>query len=335
MSEPSLRRRILSGAVLWSAGLFVAAMVVATLVMTEYRWVAVRVHGAAGTHSLFFLIIVAGLLGFGLVHLHRALAPLERLRQRLGEVRSGREQQIGGTYPAEVQPLVDDLNGLLEHQDRAVRRALMKAGDLAHGLKTPLAVLTHEAERARREGHAGLAASVDEQVQRMQRQLDYHLAQARAAASGAASGALASVRDSADGLGRTLSRLHSTRGLRIAVLADPELRVRVQPEDLDEMLGNLMDNACKWTRTQVTVSAARAGGTVLLTVDDDGEGVDAARRESVLQRGVRADESTSGSGFGLAIVRELAELYGGSLALDSSPDGGLRAVLRLPSGERT
>jgi signal transduction histidine kinase len=327
----SLRGRILSGAVLWSIGLFIAAMVIATFLMVQYRWLAIRIHGAAGAHSVVFVVVVFVLLVVGLAQVRRALSPLQRLRARLADIHAGRETTIAGDYPSEVQPLVDDLNALLAQRDQAIRRAIAKAGDLAHGLKTPLAVLTQESERARRAGQVDLADSLDEQVTHMRRQLEYHLAHARAAASGASAGTVASVRESADGLARTLSRLHAARGLTIEVHVDPAHAVRVQREDLDELLGNLMDNACKWTRSRVTVTSASEGASVTMVVEDDGPGVDPALRASVLQRGVRADEAAPGSGFGLAIVGDLAELYGGSISLESAPSGGLRARLVLPA----
>jgi signal transduction histidine kinase len=177
----------------------------------------------------------------------------------------------------------------------------------------------------------------------MRRQIDYHLAHARAAASSAAPGARTSVLESALALQRALQRLYADRGLSIDVDADPTVSVRAHRQDLEEMLGNLLDNACKWARTRVTISSGASGASglsaearrakadaVVIVVDDDGPGLDAAMRESVLQRGVRADQAAPGSGLGLAIVRDLAELYGGSIALGSSPLGGLRAILTLP-----
>ena len=163
----------------------------------------------------------------------------------------------------------------------------------------------------------------------MRRQIEYHLAHARAAASGATPGARCLVRDSADGLARTLLRLHADRGVTIQVNVAAEHSVRAQREDLDEMLGNLLDNACKWARTRVIVESSERDGRIVITVDDDGPGLDASMRDVVMQRGVRADEAAPGSGLGLAIVRELAELYGGSISLESAPAGGLRARLEL------
>ena len=230
-----------------------------------------------------------------------------------------------------MQPLVDDLNALIEHRERAVSRAVSKAGDLAHGLKTPLAVLAQEAERAETDGHHDLAATMSQQVERMRRQIDYHLAHARAAASGATPGVRCVVIASAEGLARTLLRLHAGRGIAIDVNVASDHCVRGQREDLDEMLGNLLDNACKWATSRVAVDASIDGASVVITVDDDGPGLAPSMREAVLQRGVRADQAAPGSGFGLAIVRDLAEVYGGSISLGAAPMGGLRARLQLPA----
>jgi signal transduction histidine kinase len=327
----SFRARILWGAVLWTVGLFVATLLVATAVMLAHPPVAVILHGYAFQHAHLGVAIGAAFLAAGFVQMRKGLSSFRDLRERLARVHVGQDARVQGHYASEVQPLVDDLNALLEHRDQAVARAVAKAGDLAHGLKTPLAVLLHEAERARAAGQTELADALVVQIQGMQRQIDYHLAQARAAASGATPGATAIVRDSAGALARTLERLHADRGLRIMVDVDPSHTVRVQRQDLDELLGNLLDNACKWTRGRVALSSSRAGDRVVILVDDDGPGVPVEQRGKVLQRGVKADEAAPGSGLGLAIVRELADLYGGSLSLEDAPDGGLRARLTLPS----
>jgi signal transduction histidine kinase len=253
------------------------------------------------------------------------------LRRRLADVHAGRQRAVVGTYPSEVQPLVDDLNALLDHRDRRVREALAKAGDLAHGLKTPLAVLGQEAERAEAAGQHELSQVLSHQVTRMLRQVEYHLAHARAAASGAMPGARCRVIDSAAGLARTLERLHVRRGLQIDIDIPEDHAVRGQREDLDEMLGNLLDNACKWARTRVAVASTNGDRGIVITVDDDGPGLAESMRQVVLQRGVRADEAAPGTGFGLAIVSELAALYTGSIVLEESPLGGLRARLQLPA----
>jgi signal transduction histidine kinase len=327
----SLRSRILWGATLWTVGLCIGTMLVATAIMIQYRPVAIVVHGTAASHGLLGVGLVLAFMLAGFVQMRKGLSSFRDLRERLARVHVGQDARVQGHYASEVQPLVDDLNALLEHRDHVVARAVAKAGDLAHGLKTPLAVLLHEAQRARAAGQTDLADALVAQIQGMQRQIDYHLAQARAAASGATPGATASVRESAEALARTLERLHADRGLRIAVDVDPAHTVRVQRQDLDELLGNLLDNACKWTRGRVALSSSRAGDRVVIRVDDDGPGVPPEQRDKVLQRGVKADEAAPGSGLGLSIVRDLADLYGGSLSLEDAPDGGLRARLTLPS----
>ena len=326
MTQPwSLRGWFIVGSILWGVGLILLAHVSSVLIVVG----PLPFHGAL--HIAMLFLTAALLMIGGMVLAGRALSSLARLRERVSAVHEGRESRVSGTFPVEVQPLVTDLNALLDHRDTRVRAALAKAGDLAHGLKTPLAVLTHEADRATKAGHVELGSSLQQQIDRMQRQIDYHLAHARAAASGATLGARAEVRTSAEGLARTLERLHADRGLRIQVDVPDAHAIRGHREDLDEMMGNLLDNACKWARTRVSVSSANGAQGVTIAVDDDGPGLDVTLRQAVLQRGVRADEAAPGSGFGLAIVRELAELYGGSIELDTSPLGGLRVRLRLPA----
>ncbi len=191
-------------------------------------------------------------------------------------------------------------------------------------------------------GQHEIAAAIYQQLERMRRQVDYHLAHARAVASGATAGACSSVKSSADGLARALLRLHAERSITVDVQVADDVTVRAQREDLDEMLGNLMDNACKWARSTVVVgivaadrrdTSSEAPERITIIVDDDGDGIVPDLREAVLQRGVRADEAAPGSGLGLAIVSDLAELYGGSIRLEASPQGGVRAKLSLPRAE--
>jgi signal transduction histidine kinase len=329
----SLRLHVIVGAALWTVGLMAVWAVMLTFHRESFQALAVVHHYP---HTLMVVAIAAMITGMAIVT--RGIAPLHELRRRLGTVRAGAADRVDGRYPTEVQPLVAELNALLAHQAQAVGRAQAKAGDLAHGLKTPLAILAHEAERARALGHGELAAGIDEQVERMRRQIEYHLAHARAAASAAAGVARASVADSAEGLARTLRRLHGDRGVTIEVRVDPGVTVRCERADLDEMLGNLLDNACKWARSRVVISVdehGADGGRHAIVVEDDGPGIEAALRDKVLQRGVRADEAAPGSGFGLAIVRELAELYGGGVSLDTAPLGGVAARLTLARNSAT
>ena len=327
----SLRARVFLGALLWTVGMFLGS----GLVLTHYMLFAPEApgifHGFFYHYMFWIFLATAASMIVGLRQVKKGLASFDELRARLLGVREGRHRRLEGEYPGEVQPLVTDLNSLLADREQRVARALTKAGDLAHGLKTPLAVLVQHAERARDEGHDELARSILQQVDRMRRQVDYHLAHARASASGGNPGSRCHVLTSADALARTMLTLHADRGLQIEVHVSHEHFVRTEREDFEEMLGNLVDNACKWAKSRVDIRSAVAGRIVSITIDDDGQGLDASLRETVLQRGVRADEAAPGSGLGLAIVRDLVELYGGAIALSASPTGGLRSTLTLPA----
>ncbi len=320
----SLRARLLAGSVLWTIGLIVVTNAL-TLSLIFHRFAGPVVH--IGAMSM----LAAGLLIAGLSQLRSVLAPFRQLQSRLAAVRDGSSARVEGVFPTEVAPVITDLNALLDHRAQLVQRAIAKAGDLAHGLKTPLAVLGQESERLSAAGQHEAAAIVAQQVERMRRQIDYHLAQARATASGATLGATCAVAASAEGLSRTLTRLYVERNVKIDLSVPASHCVRVQREDLDEMLGNLLDNACKWARSRVSIESLEADGRTTILVDDDGPGIPAELREKVLQRGVRADEAAPGSGLGLAIVRDLSELHGGSIAIEAAPLGGVRARLILPS----
>jgi signal transduction histidine kinase len=315
---------VLLGSALWTFGLVGVLIVLVTLNARVFGSVKVLHVYLHSTAAAALLCMIAG---FYVVR--AAIRPLDAIRRRLADVRSGTERRLLGTYPAEVQPLVDDLNGLLAHNEQSIARADARAGDLAHGLKTPLAVLANEAAALARTGDAELAETIAQQVALMQRQVDYHLAHARAAGAGAALQARCAIAESAEGLRRALLRLHSDRGLRIDIAVPADVAFRGRREDLDEMLGNLLDNACKWAKSRVTIAASRDGERVTIVVEDDGPGIEQASRERVLQRGARADEAAPGSGLGLAIVRDIAELYGGSITLGASSLGGARAQLVL------
>ena len=330
MKALSLRARILLGAIFWMTALFVAAGMVLTHLMSRTPRAPFMFHRIF-VHMDMLGIVVVVCLGVGLLLVRRGLSSFDELRVRLAAVKEGRARRLEGHYPAEVLPLVQDLNSLLEDREQRVKRALTTAGDLAHGLKTPLTLLNQQADRAMAAGQSELAAGIMQQVERMRRQVDYHLAHARASASGGNPSTRSHVLTSADGLARTMMTIHADRRMAIDVTVPHEHFARVQREDLDELLGNLIDNACKWATSRVVIGSSLDAGYVVATVDDDGPGLAAELREAVLQRGVRADEAAPGSGLGLAIVVDLAELYGGSIALGPSPLGGLRATLRLPS----
>ncbi len=324
----SFRSRLLVGSLLWTMGLLFVGHALSLFLMRRGQIHVLRI-------SPIGLVIAVFAMAVGILQVQRGMSPLRSLRARLTAVREGRESRIEGAHPNEVQPLVQDLNALLAQREEIVRRALAKAGDLAHGLKTPLALLEQEAERLEAQEERDQAAAIRTQVERMRRQVEYHLAHARAAGSGPAPGARSSVSECAEGLSRTLRRLHADRGRVIDLDVPGEHVFRGETEDLHEMLGNLLDNACKWGKTRVLLRSelAESAGRIRILVDDDGPGLEPALREQVLARGVRADEAAPGSGIGLAIVHELAVLYGGSIALEPSPQGGLRARLELPGGE--
>ena len=323
MKLRTLQARFIAGAIFWTSGLLAAAVAIAIAVVARYP------HSALIVHDGLLALVGAALVSAGLSVIRRGLSPVAMLRKRLSDVRDGRSGRLEGEYPDEVTPLVDDLNGLLDDRDRRVARAAARAGDLAHGLKTPLAILAQEVAHAEAAGHHDLAASIQQQVTRMQRQIDSHLAQARAAA-GVSAAARTRVGDAVSGLVRTMERLYADRALAIQANIPLDCSVRAPIEDFEEMLGNLLDNACKWTKSGVTVTATADSGRVVIAVDDDGAGLNAGMREQVLKRGVRADEAAPGSGLGLAIVRDLAEAYGGSITLEQSSLGGVRARLTLP-----
>lgn len=258
------------------------------------------------------LLIALGLLALGLaiavaVQLQLALRPLQLLREQLATVRGGRAARLEGCFPQELQPLVNEFNHVLAENADMVQRARTQAGNLAHAVHTPLSILANAAAQE----STPLAQLVTEQVASARRQVDYHLARARAAAAVRAT------------------------GLRTPVLA-PQAQdgaFRGEEQDLYELLGNLIDNAGKWARTRVVVDVRREGDLLCFTVDDDGPGIPEALRDRMFERGVQLDEQRPGSGLGLDIVRALAQTYGGSVQALASPLGGARLHLRLPAAE--
>lgn len=281
------------------------------------------------------LWLALGLLGGGLalvavVQVMIALVPLQRLRGALAAVRDGSRYRLEGSFPSEVQPLVEEFNTVLTENAAVVERARTQAGNLAHALKTPLSVIANAANAAN--GGAGeLAQLVSAQVEVARKQVDYHLSRSRVAASGRLPGARTPVGPVLDGLVRVMRRIHADRDLELVIVPVRQaIDFRGEEQDLQEMLGNLLDNACKWARQRVEVSCAIDDGRVRIVIDDDGSGIAGDARERVLSRGERADEQVSGSGLGLAIVDDLAQLYDGRVELADSPLGGLRAVLILP-----
>lgn len=276
-----------------------------------------------------------GLLGMAWLQARFGLKPLRGVRRAIAAIRSGDAARVPDSFPPEVTPLVSELNQLLEHAEAQAEEARRHAGNLAHALKTPMSVLLNEA----RAGAPDLARTVEAQLAVMGRHVDHHLARARAVGRRSASTARAEIWPALEGVARTVERIHADRGAVIDIAGDKELVFRGERQDLEEMLGNLLDNAAKYGggRAFVTVSldkgAARDGGDlVAIAIEDEGPGIPEAERGAIFGRGARLDTSKPGTGLGLAITRDVAEIYGGSVTLGESEDlGGLLVTLRLPA----
>jgi signal transduction histidine kinase len=231
-----------------------------------------------------------------------------------------------------VQPLIDDLNSLIAASGEQVQRARAQAGNIAHGLKTPLAILVDEAGRLKDKGDDKAADVVLDQCRRMQSQIDYQIARARAAASRGKPGTACSLTETADGVVRALGRLHVERGLTFDNRIPADVMVACETQDLNEILANLIDNACKYAKSRIALRLddAQTDGLVRIIVEDDGPGLPPEAREVVFNIGERWDTRPGGSGLGLAIVRDLVNLCGGKIRLDQSDLGGLKVIVDLP-----
>ncbi len=289
----------------------------------------------SGTLWLALGILGAGLVLAALVQVFVGLAPLRKLRIALGQVRSGGTQRLEGEFPLEIMPLVEEFNSVLAQNAEVVERARTQAGNLAHALKTPLSVLANAAGATTRKDDE-LARLVVDQVGTARRQVDYHLARAQVAAATRLPGVRTALTPVIDGLVNAMRHIHAGRQLDFQVQsAADSLQFRGEIQDLQEMLGNLLDNACKWASSRVRVAALETDAQLRIDIDDDGPGIAARDRPLLLQRGMRGDERVPGSGLGLSIVNDLAGLYGGRLELQEAPAGGLRARLWLPAGGKT
>ena len=272
-----------------------------------------------------------GILGLGLVMLAALQAiyglwPLRRVRRAIVAIRSGRKSRIEERLPREIEPLTEELNALLEHNETQAEEARRHAGNLAHALKTPLTVVTNAAT-----ARAGdLADIAIREAATMRRHVDHHLARARAIGRRSSAQARAVVRPSLEAVERAVTRLYEN--VTIDLAGDKEAVVRVERQDLDEMLGNLNENAAKYGGGRVFVTVRRAPDCVDIEIEDDGAGIPEAEREALFDRGARLDTGKPGTGLGLAIVRDVAEIYQGSIRLEESEDlGGVLARLRLPA----
>ncbi|MEO9971756.1 MAG: sensor histidine kinase [Hyphomonadaceae bacterium] len=281
----------------------------------------------------FTLILVATMFALGvgflialLLGIRSALRPLRRIETDIADVREGRRTLMETDYPLEVLPLNLELNKLLEHNRGIVERAQTHVGNLAHALKTPLAVLINEAQ-----GTEPLDDVVRRQAGAMHDNVQHYLKRARAAARAQVVGARSEVKPVLEDLSRLLNKLFDRQGVSVDVRCPAGVFVRVEKQDLEEMVGNLMENACKWSAGNVKVQVVLSTGSVMMHIDDDGPGLEPDERIAALQRGVRLDEAAPGTGLGLSIVTELADMHEGAFVLEEAPElGGLRASLRLP-----
>lgn len=278
-----------------------------------------RLGVALGVLALGIVIGVVVLIRYG-------LRPLHEIEGKLHDVRAGRRDNLDGEYPGELSPLVKEINTLITHNRKVVDRARTHVGNLAHALKTPLAVLKNEAK-----GTDRVSEVVRRQTEAMTSNVNHYLKRAQAAAQAEVLGARTEVKEPVEGIARMLERLHRDKGVAIDVDVDAKAVFRGERGDFDELVGNLLENAAKWCKSRINVTVTRNDDGLQVIVDDDGPGLPAEHRAKALERGKRLDESEPGTGLGLSIVTELADIYGGRLHLEDSPMGGLRARLELPA----
>jgi signal transduction histidine kinase len=277
--------------------------------------------------AALLVLLGAGLVLMVVIQVRVGLKPLFDLRREVVAVRQGRSERVQKDYPAELAPLALELNALVAHNQEVVERQRTHVGNLAHALKTPLSVMLAEAAR---EG-GRLSEVITRQAEAMRQQVERHLRRARAAARAQGSRDRTPVEPALEELARTLERIFDSRGVMIDWTAPSDLAFQGERQDLLEMIGNVLENACKWCRREVVAEAeALSDDRLRITVEDDGPGVPAGRHSEVLRRGARLDESAPGSGLGLSIVDELVRAYGGTIRFGQSGRGGLKVEIELP-----
>ena len=272
-----------------------------------------------------FALLALGLIILAALQTFYGLWPLRDVRRELAAMRSGKQHRIHGGLPDEVMPMVNELNALLDHNEKQAEEARRHAGNLAHALKTPLTVIMNSATAQA----SDLSETVIREATTMRRQVDHHLARARAVGRRGHSHSRAEVWLSLESVERAVGRLY--RHIRLDMAGNKEVAVRVERQDLDEMLGNLIENAAKYGGGSVFVTVEDADDMVEIIIEDDGRGIPEKDRQRIFDRGVRLDSGKPGTGLGMAIVRDVAEIYNGTIELDESEDmGGLLVRLRLP-----
>lgn len=276
---------------------------------------------------LILLIMAAGILLLIWLQISWSLLPLRTLQQSLKQVREGETTELAGVYPLEVKPVIDDLNALLFHYQELLERARNHAGNLSHALKTPIAILNNEVANLEPQDRQKLSPALTQ----LQQHIDYHLGRARMAGAANILAARTLPAPRVDAIAMAMDKVYANRGVTLVNELDSELSVAVETRDLDEMVGNLIENSYKWANQLIRVyQTEQDQHTVKISIEDDGPGMASQDYAAVLQRGVKLDETTPGSGLGLSIVNELAHSYRGKLTLDHSSLGGIKAVLELP-----
>ena len=273
-----------------------------------------------------FLLLGLGLIVMAGLQTFYGLWPLRKVREEIVRMRSGQSRQIDRPMPIEVAPMVEELNGLIAHNERQAEEARRHAGNLAHALKTPLTVIMNAATA----NADDLGPTVIREATTMRRQVDHHLARARAVGRRGNAHSRCDVWPSLESVERAVGRLYSQ--VRFDLDGPKDLQVHVERQDLDEMLGNLIENAAKYGGGSVFVTVGAHSGFVEFLVEDDGRGIPELDRARLFDRGARLDTGKPGTGLGLAIVRDVAEIYEGTVSLEESEDlGGLLVRLRLPA----
>jgi signal transduction histidine kinase len=288
-----------------------------------------------------FFILGLGLLLATFFQVRYGLRPVRDIGEKLAAIRSGKASRLEGEMPEEIEPLQVELNALIQSNQAIIERARTHVGNLAHALKTPLSVITNEARGQTSQVKANgkdeeFAGKVAEQAELMREYITHHLTRAQIAARISIVGGVTDVNETLNSLTHALSRIYSDRNITFSVDCPGDAKFRGEKQDLQEMVGNLLDNACKWAKSRVTISveAAKPGSSarqLTVHVDDDGPGLPPTELEAVIQRGKRLDETKPGSGLGLSIVADLSEMYYGSFVLQPAPTGGVRAKLVLPA----
>ena len=290
----------------------------------------IEARNAFATDMLPYLAVMAVvLLVAAWIQVRIGLAPLDTVRRGVMEIRSGTTGRLERIYPDEVMPLVDEMNGLLEAQEQAIERARAWTADLAHGLKTPLMVLTADSQRLREEGNRSIADDLDQLAETMRRHVDREMIRARVRSGVRTRWARADTGDAINRIVRTLKRTPRGGALGWSVDVPEGSNAAILPDDLTELLGNILENATKWADKTVSISVSK-GNTIAITVEDDGVGVPEDQLDSLSLRGVRLDEQKQGSGLGLAITRDIVEAYHGGLLFSHASMGGLAVSVQLP-----